>query len=40
MNNFAAMKNCPGGGVQGNLYWMPVGNLMSRLICGLINLAD
>ena len=22
MNNFAPMKNCPGG-VQGNLNWMP-----------------
>ena len=23
MNNLAPMKNCPGGGVQGNLNWMP-----------------
>ena len=23
MNNLAPMKNFPGGGVQGNLNWMP-----------------
>ena len=23
MINLAPMKNCPGGGVQGNLNWMP-----------------
>ena len=23
INNLAPLKNCPGGGVQGNLNWMP-----------------
>ena len=31
MNNLAPMKNCPGegGGVQGNLNWMPGYNALS-----------
>ena len=34
MNNFAPMKNCPGGGgVQGNLNWMP-GYIQFYLLLG------
>ena len=31
MNNLAPMKNCPGGGVQGNLNWMP-GYCITRIL--------
>ena len=34
MNNLAPIKNCPGGGVQGNLNWMPVYNLNDAVNCG------
>ena len=32
MNNLAPVKNCPGGGVQGNLNWMP-GYWLLCLVC-------
>ena len=33
MNNLAPMKNCPGGGgVQGNLNWMPGYNIYGKSI--------